>query len=104
VNEALKPQRVTSVVTLVDVVPGTASAGPAILTSSRVRLRNGGERTITEKVPVPDDALWHRLTSEVSKGDEIRITVETDWSDPDLPTRLADFASVTTPLAPATAR
>ena len=103
-NDELKPQRVTSAVTLLDLVPGTATTSPAILTSSRVRLRNGGERPIAEKVSVPDAALWHRLTCEVSKGDEICITVETDWSDPDLPTRLADFAAVTAPLAPAKAR
>ena len=104
VNEALKPQRVMSVVTLLDLVPGTADAAPTILTFSRVRLVNGRGRTISEKVPVPDATLWRHFTSDVSKGDEIRITVETDWSDPDLATRLTDFTVVTAPLAPARAR
>jgi hypothetical protein len=103
-KEALEAQRVTSIVTLVDVLPGRGSAAPAILTSSRMRLKSGGERTVTEKIPVLDAALWDRLTSEVSKGDELRIAVETDWADPDLPTWLADFAVVSAPLAPATVR
>ncbi len=103
-KEVLGPQRVTSVVTLVDVVPGDERHLPAIIASTSVLLKSGGRKTVTEKVPVPDPALLSRLIGEVAKGDELQITVETDWSHPDLPTRLVAFSVVGAGVAPTAAR
>jgi hypothetical protein len=85
---------VTTIVTLLDVVPG---APPAILTRARFRLKTGGTKTITQKVPVHDPALFRRFVAEIAKGDEVEITVTTDWSKPGLPTQLDAFARVRVP-------
>jgi hypothetical protein len=104
VQDELKAQCVTSVVTLVDVVTGTDQHPAAIRTASSVRLPGGGERVITEQVPVPDVSLLQRLMAEVTKGDRLQVTVETDWSDPDLPTRLIAFTPASVLVAGAAVR
>jgi hypothetical protein len=86
--------RTTTVVTLVDIVAGLEDVTPAILACTSVRLKNGGRRTITQRIPVPDPTLFRRLVQEAAKGDELRITVETDWNAPGLPVRLTDFQRV----------
>jgi hypothetical protein len=103
-NEVLRPQSVTSTATLLDMLAGGAQREPTIITAAEVRLKSGGTRIVTAKIPVPDAGLFARLAAEAEKGDKVRITVETDWSDPALPRRLTAFAVVSSRLAHTSSR
>ena len=97
----------TRTVKITDIIGGDS---PAVLTSERVSDARGRTRLFTQKVPVPDVALFTRLSAEVVKGDEVEVTVVTQWTDDDYTTSLADFrkvcdqcAEVTAPLISAAA-
>ena len=81
----------TTTVTLLDVVRGDP---PAIVILEQLVGRGGRTRSFTQKVPVLDVHLFHRLLEEAQKGDEIEITTETDWNAPGLPTCLIDLVAV----------
>lgn len=74
---------------VLDILPGDP---PRILTGER--LSRGGKpgRLFQQMIPVLDADLFSRLTTEVCKGDTIRITVLTEWDEKDITARLADFA------------
>jgi hypothetical protein len=84
----LQTESITRPVKVLDIVPGPP---PAILTYERLRLQGGGTKPFMQQVPVLDDVLSLRLLREVAVGDEVRITVVTEWGQPGLPHYLADF-------------
>ena len=88
-------EAVTTVVTLVDVLPGSP---PAIVTRERTRQKSGAIRTFTQEVPVSDPSLFERLVAVARVGDELEVTVVTDWSQPGLPTRLEQFSLLRVPV------
>jgi len=58
-------------------------------------------RHTTQRVAVRDGTLFKRLCAEVSPGDELQVTLVTDWSATDYMMSLVDFvkASETVPAA-----
>ena len=90
----LKTESVTRPVRVLDIVPGPP---PAILTYERFPLEGGGEKFFTQKVPILDDALYERLRREVAAGDDVEITVVTEWPKPGSPMYLASFARLQLP-------
>lgn len=54
-------------------------------------LDNGAIRHFSKAVWVTDAILQERLRREVRPGDHIRVHLETDWADADIPTVLKDF-------------
>ena len=73
----METTKATIQATLLDLLPGNP---PALLYEKKTRYK-GGSRLFTQKVNVPDTALFQRLCHEVSKGDEIKITVTTEWHE-----------------------
>jgi hypothetical protein len=55
---------------------------------------SGHPRIFGTLADVRDPKLLARLGHEVSNGEEIEVTLETDWDDPDLPQVLTAFARV----------
>ncbi len=81
--------------TTATVVAVTAGDPPSLTTIKRAVNPQGITRHITQKVAVRDDALFQRLCAEVSPGDEIRVTLVTDWSATDYMMSLVAFAKGT---------
>jgi hypothetical protein len=94
-------ERVTRPVKLLDIV---GSDPPAILTYEQFPLPSGGMKGFTQEVPVLDRALFERLLREAAVGDEVEITVVTEWGTPGAPHYLADFVRIAAPVAPTEAR
>lgn len=86
---ALHTDQVTSRVKVTDILPGDP---PAILTVERAVNSSGAVRHFTQKVPVCDANLFRRLSSEVNKGDEITVTIVTEWYEADYTSCLADYS------------
>lgn len=84
-------ERVTTTVTLLDLIPGDP---PAIVTFERLVGTDGKTKPFTQKIPVPDASLFRSLAAEAAKGDLINVTTVTDWAAEGLPTHLASFSIV----------
>src|SRR5262245_29345892 len=70
----------TSVMTLEEFYPAEdAGTPPAVLLRKRSMTRSGSRRTVSMKVFVRDPDLYRRFRDEVSEGQEVRVTTETDW-------------------------
>ena len=54
-------------------------------------LPDGVARHSSKSITVTDAALQERLRREAKPGDHIRVCLETDWDDDDIPTILKDF-------------
>ncbi len=54
---------------------------PAVLLTEAVPGPGGKSRLFTQKVQVQSADLWAHLTSEVRRGDTIKVTVRTVWPD-----------------------
>jgi putative heme iron utilization protein len=87
----LRQDSVTARVRVLDVTYGTAAS---IVLRHIATRPDGKQRTITQKVSVPDANLVRRLSSEVVNGDEIDATVVTDWTDQGYSTHLAAYSKV----------
>lgn len=82
-------EEVTNRVTVLDVIPGE----PAFLLIGQLAARaDGNKRTITQKVRVLDD-VFSRIRATVSKGDEIEVTIVTEWSKLGYASYMSDFCS-----------
>jgi len=82
----------TEVTTTTTVVAVAAGNPPSLTTIKRAVSSQGVARHITQKVAVRDEALFKRLCAEVSRGDEIRVILVTDFSAKDYMMSLVDFA------------
>ncbi len=81
------------VVTVKATVTGLRSGTPPMLCCyERLLVMGGKQKTFTRWLRVPDEELFHRLQDNVRPGDEIEITVTTDWDDNSYETYLTDFA------------
>ena len=80
---------VTSTVQVLDILPDYIP--PRILTGQHLTRNGKPGRLFQQMVPVPDAALFARLTSQVSRGDTIQITVTTVWHEDGYTTALDDF-------------
>lgn len=74
--------------TVTGLVPGSP---PTLAFYQRLSVMGGKEKTFTQWLKVPDDDLFRRLQEQVRPGDEIEVTVTTDWDDEDYDTYLTDF-------------
>lgn len=54
-------------------------------------LADGTIRHFTKAVWVTEATMQERLRREVKTGDHIRVYLETDWSNPNIPTVLQNF-------------
>ncbi len=79
----------TTRVIVTGIVPGDP---PMLAWHKRLRGVGGKEKVHTQWVPVLDRQVLERLRCEVQPGDEIEVTIVTDWSAAGAPTHLADFA------------
>lgn len=93
----------TQITTTATVVAVAAGDPPSLTTIKRAVNPQGIARHIMQKVAVRDEALFERLCVEVAKGDEIRVTLVTDWSATDYTMSLVDFVRAVedVPAAPA---
>jgi hypothetical protein len=70
----------TSVTTLEEFLPAAdACSAPAVLLRKRSMTPSGSRRSVSLKVIVRDADLYRHLRNEVSEGQEVRVTTETDW-------------------------
>ena len=58
---------------------------------------DGKGRYASMSVPVHDAHLLARAEQELTRGDEITVTIETRWAEVGLPKTLLDFSKVTAP-------
>lgn len=83
-------------VTTTVTVAGLNAGNPSSLTTTTRAVNSQGiARHITQRVAVRDADLFQRLCAEVSQGDEISVTLVTDWSATDYRMSLVDFAKLT---------
>ena len=92
-------QEVSTSVTVTGLVPGDP---PMLAFIKRLRLKGGGEKAHSQWSPVPDSEVFRRLQTHVSAGDQIQVTLVTEWDDDSITTHVADFAIESSP-APASA-
>jgi len=85
-----RPQRTVRTVEVVEVILGDCSS---ILIAERLRFR-GKVRTFTQQVKVRDSTLSQRL-ARLSKGERIKVIVETEFCRQGYETFLVDFSSLT---------
>jgi hypothetical protein len=70
------------------------TSGPShVAFYKRARRPDGKTRTIAFEVPVEDKKLLSRL-SKLQAGEEINITIETDWGVRGIPSRVREFSRV----------
>lgn len=62
-----------------------------ITLAQRVVRPDGKQRSITQKVRVPDSLLALRLNGEVKLGDEIEVSIVTEWTENGYSTYLSDY-------------
>ncbi len=58
---------------------------------------NGKGRYFSMSVPIRDAVLLARAERELTRGDEITVTLETRWAEAGLPKTLLDFSKVALP-------
>ena len=73
--------KITETTRTVKVTDFVEAHPPSILISEAVPGPGGRLRLFTQKVQVPDTALWNRLTAEVGRGESIEATIKTIWPD-----------------------
>lgn len=81
---------VTRTAQILDILPGDP---PRILTGERLTRAGQAVRMFQQMIPVPDGALFKRFTGRVSKGDEVEVTVTTEWCSDGYTTFLNDFTA-----------
>ncbi len=89
-DEIPRAQRTVRTVEVVEVVLGDC---PSILIAERLRFR-GKIRTFAQQVKVRDSTLSKRL-AHLSKGERIKVIVETEFYQQGYETFLVDFSSLT---------
>lgn len=73
-------------------VAGLVQSDPPLLAwYKRLRGPERQQKLHTQWTPVLDQRLADRLRDEVRNGDQIEITIATDWSQQGAPTYLVDF-------------
>ena len=82
-------QQVSTSVTVTGLVPGDP---PMLAFIKRLRHKGGEEKVHSQWSPVPDSEVFRRLQTEVSAGDQIEVTLVTEWDDDSITTHVADFA------------
>jgi hypothetical protein len=88
-DEIPQAQRTVRTVEIVDVMLGDL---PSIIVAERLRVR-GRIRTFTQQVRVRDPILSQRL-AQVSKGERIKVVVETEFFEQGYETFLVDFSTL----------
>jgi hypothetical protein len=83
----------TARVTVMGVTPGHP---PMLSCYSRVRVMGGREKIQPQMLLIGDAELYGRLQREVSVGDEVEISVLTDWAAKGAPTYVTAFSPVVT--------
>ena len=73
--------KITETTRIVKVTDYVQEHPPAVLVSETVPGPGGRTRLFTQKVQVPDIALWEKLTAEVGKGESIQANIKTIWPD-----------------------
>ena len=73
--------KITETTRIVKIMDFVQEHPPAVLISETVPGPGGRTRLFTQKVQVPDIALWEKLTNEVDKGESIQATIKTIWPD-----------------------
>lgn len=58
---------------------------------------DGKQKYVALSVPIRDARLFARALRELRSGDEIEVTIETQWAEEDIPKILLDFAKVPAP-------
>ncbi len=90
----IRRDEVTSKVKLLTLTEGS----PATILFAQTATRpDGKSRTITQKISIPD-VLFARLAAEVRSGDEIEITIVTEWTRKGYTSYLHDFRSLSSEM------
>lgn len=87
----IRREEVTSKVQILDIIVGEPAY---LLVAQHVARPDGKVRTITQKIPIQDAAVLSRLAATVNKGDDIEVTIVTEWSKSGYSTSLFDFRAV----------
>lgn len=81
------------IVNTIVTVRGIVADDPPLLSfEQRLKGLNGTEKLHSQWVAILDAALLRRLEHEVVPGDEIAVTLASDWTDDDYATSLLDFS------------
>lgn len=88
-SKPIETDHVSALVTVADLEEGEP---PTITTVHTGTDGRGIRRHFVQQVPILDRALFDRLFNEVTKGDEITVTIVNEWYDTSHVTYLADFA------------
>lgn len=87
-NKPVEIDRASALVAVADLEEGEP---PTITTVHTGTDSRGTRRHFVQQVPILDRSLFDRLSNEVTKGDEITVTVVNEWYDTSHVTYLADF-------------
>ena len=69
---------------------------PASRSTKSLTRPDGKQKYMTMSVPIRDAALLARAERELTRGDEITVTIETRWAEEGLPKTLLDFSNAAT--------
>jgi hypothetical protein len=87
----LRRDEVTSKVRVTDLIVGEPVQ---LLITQSVLRPDGKARSITQKVRVLDAQLASRLAQEVRPGDEIQVTIVTEWTDSSYSTHVCAYCLI----------
>ena len=90
-SQPYKTTRSTAQVVVGGVSPGEH---PSVTVIYATAGKGGVARRFVRQLSVSDASLFHRLESEVTKGNQIRVAVTTDWYDTGSVTLLEGFEAV----------
>ena len=90
----MRTTQVIQEMTILDLLPG---ASPAILLGKETNV-SSSTRVLTQKVAIPDAALYQELCTATHIGDKIKATLVTHWQKDKYITYLTAFYPVATPV------
>jgi hypothetical protein len=93
----MENEEITATVTLLDILPGDP---PRVLLGKRLSRNGKPGRLFQQMVPVPDAALFARLTAQASAGHPITVTITTKWRAEGYESYLTGFALSSDPVIP----
>ena len=83
-----------SQVTTIGAVTRFVKQPPAVMVLEKGRMPDGTVRSSSQLISVPDQILFSRLLKLVRIGDQVEITVTTEWDECGYRSYLSDFAAV----------
>jgi len=93
----MEKEEITTTVTLLGTLLGDH---PRVLLGKRLTRDGKPGRLFQQMIPVPDSALFARLTAQAGAGHPITVTITTEWCADGYETYLSGFALPSDPVPP----